>query len=190
MIANEEYYFYEDDWFRTDLTTPIPLDDHNELWIAVDCETWDENIYYIAVDEGPAIDEKGNWRYMYGEWELLEYDGNWCIEAIVQGKWNAELSIISITGPIGVTATIKNIGDAEATTVDWSVKVTGGIAGRINKEGNGTEATLGVGAEVKGKSGIIFGFGKIAVVATASCAEGSSDTENANGLQVLIFSLI
>jgi hypothetical protein len=101
-----------------------------------------------------------------------------------------ELDIISVKGPIGVTATIKNIGDAEATNVDWEVHVTGGILKQIDKKGSGNEATLGVGAEIKGKSGIIIGLGKIEVVATATCDEGSEDTENANGMQIFIFSLI
>lgn len=101
-----------------------------------------------------------------------------------------KLDIISIKGPIGVTATIKNIGDAEATNVKWTIAVTGGLLGRINKDKNNTEGTLAIGGEIKINSGIILGFGKIAISVTAECAEDSSDEESASGTQIIIFSLV
>lgn len=101
-----------------------------------------------------------------------------------------ELDIISISGPIGVTAVIKNIGDAEATDVDWTLEVTGGILGQINKDKNGSQATLGISGEIEAKSGIIIGLGKIEVTVTATCAEGVSDEDTASGTQILIFSLL
>lgn len=101
-----------------------------------------------------------------------------------------KLDIISIKGPIGVTATIKNIGDAEANNVKWTIAVTGGLLGSINKNKNGTEGTLAIGGEITINSGIILGFGKIAISVTAECAEGSSDEESASGTQIIIFSLV
>jgi len=171
MIANEEYFFYDDDWFRFELTTPIALDDYNELWIAFDCETIGEDVYFIAVDEGPAIDEKGDWIYIFGEWiefQHLAYDRNWCIEAIVQGKWNAELSIINISGPIGINAEVKNTGIIDANNLEYTMTVTGGILGGINKTVSGNKTNLAVGETVPINSGLILGLGLISFTITAN----------------------
>ena len=101
-----------------------------------------------------------------------------------------KLDIISIKGPIGVTATIKNIGDAKATNVKWTIAVTGGLLGFINKDGTGTEETLAIDGEIAVKSGILLGFGPITITVTAECAEDSSDEESASGTQIIIFSLV
>jgi len=103
---------------------------------------------------------------------------------------NPQLEIISIKGPIGVTATIKNRGDAEATNIEWTLKVTGGVLGSINKNTNGNESILGIGKELHAKSGIIIGFGKISVIATFTCTEGSSIKGNKNGMQIFLLSLL
>ncbi len=101
-----------------------------------------------------------------------------------------KLEITKIGGGIGVSATIKNTGDAAATNVEWTITVTGGILGLINVEGTGTAATLAVGAEMSGKTKMILGFGAISVQVTATCDEGSTATLSKTGKQLLIFSSI
>lgn len=101
------------------------------------------------------------------------------------------LEIISIKGGLGVTATIKNTGDAEATNVFWTMIVKGGLLGRINKNKNGSEATLAIGGEIKAKSGIILGFGRLTEIkVTATCDEGSSDSKTTTGMQILFFTMV
>ena len=44
--------------------------------------------------------------------------------------------------------------------------------------------------QIQVKSDIIIGLGRIAVAVTVECDEGSSDSANANGIQIIFFSLI
>jgi len=100
------------------------------------------------------------------------------------------LEIIGITGGIGVTATIKNTGNAPATGVELGLTVTGGILGLINKDVSDTVASLAVDEETTIRSGIIFGLGAVDIVVTVSCAEGSSDEETVDGTQLIIFTRV
>lgn len=102
------------------------------------------------------------------------------------------LNITSVTGGVWkVSATIKNIGTANATIVDWTIHITGGILGKIDKTTNGTIDTLGIGAEKTVTSDkIIFGFGAISVTVTAICHEGASDTQTTAGKKIFVFLII
>ena len=102
-----------------------------------------------------------------------------------------ELNITSISGGLGVSATIKNTGDASATNVIWSISVTGGFFGRIDKTAEGTIPTLAVDAESDSpKTGIFFGLGKIVAEVTVTCDECSPVTETKPGTQIIIFTII
>jgi hypothetical protein len=71
-----------------------------------------------------------------------------------------------------VSIPVKNIGTADATNVQVTITVTGGILKRINKTTTETIPTLTMEQEVTvTTTGMILGLGKIALVATASCAE-------------------
>jgi len=71
-----------------------------------------------------------------------------------------------------VSIPVKNIGTADATNVQVTITVTGGILKRINKTTTETIPTLAMEQELTvTTTGMIFGMGKIALVATASCAE-------------------
>lgn len=100
------------------------------------------------------------------------------------------LEVTSITGGIGVTATIKNTGTAAATNVELGLTVTGGILGLINKDITDTVASLAIDEEVTIKSGLIFGLGAIDIEVTATCDEGSSVSGSATGTQIIIFTSI
>jgi len=100
------------------------------------------------------------------------------------------LDIISIKGGVGVTATIKNVGDVAVTNVTWTLTVKGGLLGFIKVEKNGTEAILAVDGEIKVKSGLFLGFGKIVATVSATCNGGSSDLETTKGRQIIIFTII
>jgi len=101
------------------------------------------------------------------------------------------LEITSIVGGLGVIATIKNTGNAAATNVTWSISVTGGLLGFINKTVEDTIASLAVDEESDPlKTGIFFGLGEITVEVTVTCDEGVSDEEIATGTQIIIFTRI
>ena len=95
------------------------------------------------------------------------------------------IKVMSIAGGFGVSAVIKNDGTGDATNVNWTIHVTGGILNRINKTVPGTIASLAIGAEVTVKTGILFGFGAISITVTAD-----TDTMTASGKQLIIYTKV
>jgi hypothetical protein len=95
------------------------------------------------------------------------------------------IKVLSIAGGFGVSAVITNEGTADATNVDWTIHVTGGILGKINKTVPGTIASLTIGATETVKSGILFGLGKISITVTAG-----SDSMTAAGKQWIIYTKV
>jgi hypothetical protein len=173
IITTEPYYFDSQNWFRIDLTTPVPIDEHNEIWVAIDWETGDPD-HPAAMDGIEAVDGKGDWIYMNAIWQESQtfganFDHNWGIEAIVEGTgtiWT-ELSITVPTGPIGVSTGIKNIGENPATNVVYEFTVIGGIFGMINKNITGTVTELAIGGEESLSSGLILGLGSVDISVSA-----------------------
>jgi len=101
-----------------------------------------------------------------------------------------KLTVNSITGGIGVSAKIGNIGKAAATNVVWQIQVTGGLLGRINVSGTGTIASLAVNGEDGGKTKTILGLGSITIKVTATCDEGSIATMSKDGTQLLFWTIV
>lgn len=101
-----------------------------------------------------------------------------------------ELEIQTVSGGIGISAVIANTGDADATDVDWNIKVTGGILGFINKEFPGNIPTLEFGTTETVKTTFILGLGQITVVVTADCAEGVSAEKTVTGRNIIFYTVI
>jgi hypothetical protein len=87
--------------------------------------------------------------------------------------------IESISGGIGVTAVIRNIGTADAVDFDWSITLDGTVF--LGAETSGT-ATLAVDDSMEIKSGFPLGFGAIDITVVADKA-----TETATGTLLLFF---
>jgi len=97
------------------------------------------------------------------------------------------LEIGNITGGLfKVSTVIRNIGGVDATKVNWSITLDGGIILR-GKETTGNILSLPAGEETTISSDLIFGFGKTVITATAECAEGSSDTKTRDAFVFLFF---
>ena len=109
----------------------------------------------------------------------------WATEAPSQ----PELEIGSITGPIGVTATINNIGTAPATNVSWEITLNGGFI-LLGKTKTGTIATLAVDGSAEVKIPFVLGFGKTVITATATCDEGPTASKDQNATVLLFLVLI
>lgn len=88
-------------------------------------------------------------------------------------------------GTLSVDAVIKNIGDGDATNVNWSITLEGGFILK-GAETSGTIESIPAGDEVTVSSDNIIGIGRPTITVEASESEGSSDTGTANGLVLLI----
>jgi outer membrane protein assembly factor BamB/PKD repeat protein len=96
------------------------------------------------------------------------------------------LVVANITGGFGVNAVLKNVGEADATNVTWSITLKGGFIFL----GNATTASIThiqAGSNASIKSSLIIGIGKSTITVTATCDEGVSAKGTANGFVILIF---
>jgi len=154
------------------LTTPVPLAGHDELWIAVEYTQEQQATHYAFMDNGPAVRGKGDWIWLNNKWQetYSSLDYNWGIGGIIEGQGLATIAIANVKGPIGIKADIQNTGDVDAQSVVWSMKVTGGVLGKINKTASGTDALLAAHATYPISIPMFFGFGKINIMITASAA--------------------
>jgi len=90
LITNESFNVTGDGWRNITLSSPVIIDETEEYWVAVNITLTHPPTYdwYSDIDEGPAVDGKGDW-YLYsgaGSWAEfqdlgIEYDINWMIEA-------------------------------------------------------------------------------------------------------------
>ena len=87
-------------------------------------------------------------------------------------NYSPEVVVESISGGIGVSAVIKNDGNATATNFDWSITTDGTVF--IGKEKTGI-ATLEPGESTTIKTGLMLGFGAITVTVKADTATKSQD---------------
>jgi len=156
------------------LVTPVDLAGHEELWVAVEWyQVYDPPCYYAWMDTytGPHIPLKSDFVFL-GTWGQLHIllpsaDGRWGIGAIVEGEGLAELSLANIKGPIGIKADVQNVGEVDASNVEWSMKVTGGLLKMVNVSEIGSAATLASGGVLPISVGMFIGFGKISIAITA-----------------------
>jgi hypothetical protein len=92
------------------------------------------------------------------------------------------LDIIKIKGGFAkVSADIQNIGSLNATEVNCSISVVGGILGFINIFDEETLETLAIEEKKTVTADKIFGLGKITVTVTASAPSSNIATKTAHG---------
>jgi len=95
---------------------------------------------------------------------------------------------INITGGIGVTATVTNIGDGDASNVNVTISLDGGLIlfGREKSEIISSIAASGGIGEVKL---IPIGIGKLTINVTVTCDEGVEAEATASGFLLLFLVL-
>jgi hypothetical protein len=108
-------------------------------------------------------------RWCYYETNLF---GDPSLNIIESDNYSPEVVVESISSGIGVSAVIKNDGDATATNFDWSITTDGTVF--VGKEKSGT-ATLEPGESTTIKTGLMLGFGAITVTVKADTATKSQD---------------
>ena len=105
------------------------------------------------------------------------------------GKGAPRLTIENIRGRFNkISADIRNIGDQDAESVNWSISVTGGILKRIDLRSTGTINTLSTqsGTTVT-TDRIPLGFGRLEITVTAQISGGEPVTQTAKGFKFLFF---
>lgn len=191
IYREDDLYFDVSDRHEIDIATPIPISDHNELWIAMWWEQTEEPAYIPVTDDGPAVDEKGDWCNLGSGWQELQYQGsppldyNWGMGGIVEGEgtiWT-ELGFTVPTGPIGVSTGIENTGENPATNVEYEFTVIGGILGMINKNITGTVAEIAIGGSEGLTTGLILGLGSVDISISA-------DADNADPVSASYSALV
>jgi hypothetical protein len=100
-----------------------------------------------------------------------------------------QLTIESVRGRINkISAVIKNIGDQDAESVNWSIFVTGGILKRIDMSSSGTISTLSTQSETTILTGRIpLGIGRLQITVTVDCPGSEPVTQTARGFKALFF---
>lgn len=87
-----------------------------------------------------------------------------------------KIDIKSGIGLLSASTVVKNDGVADLTNISWSVSVTGGLLGMVNKTSTGTITTLEGGGSNTVRAFPVFGLGPIHVTSTATM-EGVSVIE-------------
>lgn len=99
------------------------------------------------------------------------------------------LTIENIRGRINkISADIKNIGNQNAKSINWSITVTGGLLKRINLRSTGTIDTL----STQSKTTVItdripLGIGRLEITITVDVPGGEPVTQTARGFKFLFF---
>jgi len=90
------------------------------------------------------------------------------------------LTIEGFKGGIGFSAVVKNIGDDPITNIAWSIDIQG-------KHVTGKILSLAPGDAIKIKTGLILGFGKTKIIATANSEDGATCTKNGTAFLLIFF---
>jgi CARDB len=106
-----------------------------------------------------------------------------------QNQETPRLTIENIRGRINkISADIKNIGNQNAQSINWSIAVTGGILKRIDLRSTGTISTL----STQSKTTVItdripLGIGRLEITVTVDVPGGEPVTQTARGFKFLFF---
>jgi hypothetical protein len=170
-----------------------PDTEYTFTFVSTDPEN--EDVYYfIDWDDG----EKEDWIGPYASGEVISVTHTWTergdykIKARAKdtngarGIWSdpyqmhiglPALDINSLNGGLfTIKSTIKNMGEAEATDIQWTISLDGGLI-LLGKESSGDIGYLDPGEEAKISTKLILGFGKTLVRATAEIPEHLDERE-------------
>jgi len=172
------------------LVTTDPDEDDVYYW--VDWGDGTNSDWLGPYQSGTTVNASHTWT-VGGDYEIkvkakdIYLDESSWSEPLIIHIIGAIVEIERIAGGFGVSAVIKNAGGVEATSVDWSISLDGGLI-LLGKNKTGTIPSLVSGAS-ETVSSFVFGFGKPTITVSVACAEGSSDEKNTSGLVILFFVL-
>jgi hypothetical protein len=97
-------------------------------------------------------------------------ESGWSDASVISILEEPNVEIGTITGGFGITAVIKNSGGVDATNVNWSISLSGGVV-LLGRENTGSFPTISSGARLKAKTGLVFGIGSVDILIVAGEAE-------------------
>ena len=116
----------------------------------------------------------------------LDIESSWS-EPINITIFTPELDISIIKGGIfKINTAIKNIGMAEATSINWNITLEGGTI-LLGRETSDTIASIPDGGEVNISSNLIIGFGNTMVTVSVEEPYGAADSRSQSGFVFLFF---
>jgi len=83
----------------------------------------------------------------------------------IKNSQTVQLEIEVITGGIGVSALIRNIGDEDATDINWSIELSGGII-LIGKDKRGVLPKISANDSENIEIPFVLGLGKTTIAVT------------------------
>ena len=141
----------------------------------------------ITISTSHSLAESGDYNITVKAKNIHNSESEWSEPLTIHIIDTAILEISNITGGLfKVSAVIRNIGGVDATGIDWSITLEGGII-LLGKETAGNIFSIPADDEASISSSLILGFGKTVVTVTAECAEGSSDTKTQDAFVLLFF---
>lgn len=141
----------------------------------------------IPVEGSHAWDEVGDYDVRVKAKDVNDSESDWSDAHTIIIILGPELEIGTIKGGLfKVSAVIKNNGSADASNVQWSIKLDGGII-LLGKETTGTD-NIPADGDITVTSKLIFGLGPTKIKVTAE-VPGCSDTKQKNSI-VLFFIIL
>jgi hypothetical protein len=119
---------------------------------------------------------------------MYEYNNGGDIDiwkANLEGATAPFIEIDSVSGGMGITATVTNTGTADATDVEWEIQITGGFLGLVDTLVTGTIDTIAIEEETSISSGIFLGLGPVSIEITVGEAQ-----ESVEATQLLFWSIV
>lgn len=101
-------------------------------------------------------------------------------------KGTPRIMIQNIQGRFNkISAVIKNVGDEDAESLNWTLSVTGGILKRIDVRSTGLISTLSTQSETTIITDRIpLGLGRLEITVTVELPEGTLVTQTAKGFRL------
>ncbi len=142
-------------------------------------QTWDEP-EQVNSQDGTVVDELGSIKVSQAG--IVWVDNRNGNKDIYYAQLpSAIINVESISGGMGVSATVTNTGTIDGSSIDWSIQLSGLIF--MGKETTGTIDTLAAGGETSISSGLVFGIGPTTITVTVG---GASKTASAFVLGPLV----